>query len=189
MAGPEGLSLKYGGLIRQLSLEEFWETLSEKDRNVFRNVCKRSFGILGFQLEGVDSSDSKLTTRRDASSFLIGIANWTFEMEKYDLTEKLLLKAIELAKDISQIHSCYIWLIKLHYKNRFHKSQSTEECIYYCKSDIKILPILINEIESTSQNYINMSCFRVLAALYEELQLKIEKEQVLELEQYYRSLI
>ncbi|MBD8070541.1 hypothetical protein [Bacillus sp. PS06] len=183
------LSIKYGGIIRQLNLEEFWETLSEKEKNIVRQVCKRSYGFSSFNLHQVDSFDSDLTTRRDPSSFLLGIGIWTFEMGKYNLTEKILLKAIEIAKDISTVHASYIWLIKIHDKLRKSNKNSIDKCIFYCNNDIAIVPLLIEEKDRTNKNNINLFPFNVLVSIYKELGKNDECENIQKLHQYYKSII
>jgi hypothetical protein len=186
----QGLSIKkYGGIIRQLDLEEFWTTLTNKEKNLVRNVCKRSFGISSFNLDEVDSFGSSLTTRREPSSFLLGIGIWTFEMGKYELTEKLLLKAIEISKDISTVHACYTWLIKIHDRLRVSNQRSLEECIFYCKQDIAIMPLLIDENERNNRHFLNLLPFTVLMTIYNELGYDLEHNETMNLYQYYKSLI
>ncbi|MFD2805966.1 hypothetical protein ACFSYB_14045 [Litchfieldia salsa] len=154
-----------------------------------RNVCKRSYGLSGFKIDEVDSYESSLTTRREASAFLLGIGIWTFEMERYDLTEKLLLKAIEMSKNLATVHRCYTWLIKIHDKLRLDNHRSVDECISYCKQDIAILPLLFDENEQHNRQHLNLIPFTVLMKIYNELGYEHEYNETENLYQYYKSLI
>jgi len=64
--------------------------------------------------------------------------------KEYGIAEKLLLKALK-AKDDNPIdrHFAYNGLIKLYYRLRDEKKDALEKCIYYCKEDIKRLPIFL----------------------------------------------
>ncbi|QOR65996.1 hypothetical protein IM538_19775 [Cytobacillus suaedae] len=185
--GTVDVSKKYGGLIKQLGLDSFWSSLTEDERSFIRRSCKHSFGIT-FPLSEVDAPESKLRTRRDTSSFLIGCAAWAIEENKYVLAEKLLLTSIDYAQDIISVHSAYHWLIKMHDILRVSNMQSTKDCIVFCKSDIEILPLLQKELYMKGRTIQRVKSINVLLSIYKELGLKEEFNELYELGYYYDAL-
>ncbi|MDF0728512.1 hypothetical protein PY093_17900 [Cytobacillus sp. S13-E01] len=179
------LQHQYGGIIKQLNLEEFWASISEGERAIIRNSCKRSFGQSDFDLMDVDTQESILRTRRNTSSFLIGCAAWAIEIAKYDFAEKLLLTSIEYAPDILTLHSSYNWLIKIHDHLRLTNKSSLDDCITYCVHDIDILPLLIEELRKCKRNIPQIRSIAVLLSIYKELGLQDEINKLNEVVRFY----
>ncbi|MCA1032669.1 hypothetical protein LCL95_16785 [Bacillus timonensis] len=170
---------RYGGIIKQLHLESFWHSLKEEEKDVVREGCKKSFGISNFHLSDVDSPHSKLKTRRNVSSFLIGSGCWAFELGHFHLSEKLLLKSIEYAEDFSTIHVAYNWLIKMHYQLRTKFVDSLSACMMYCKYDIDLLPFLIEERKNMNKDIPQVQSLKILPIIYQEIGIIGEEEDVM----------
>jgi hypothetical protein len=181
-------SLKYGGIIKQLELESFWDQLTEEDKSTFRMACKRSFGASCFELGDVDAVDSTLGTRRHPSSFLSGIAVWIIEMKKYKLAESVLLEAVNLAPDTISIHTSYKWLVRIHEQLRQQELSSHDSCIYYCKRDIQLYPQLIRELKERNLRVVKPQSFTILSTIYKESNMEKECSELTEFEQYCSRL-
>jgi len=149
-----------GGLIEYFNLEEWYNTLTKKEKQKLREYYFAPVGIgitisvqpsnpqedpsiieLGNPIKHINSRRPKLTKL----SFLQLIGNNAIYFEDYSFAQKTLIEALE-DKDIDVISRHFILnsLIILFYRKRHEESNALEKCIKYCDEDIKFLNDFLN---------------------------------------------
>ncbi|WP_026561995.1 hypothetical protein [Bacillus sp. J37] len=135
---------KYGGIIHQLQLVDFWDNLGPHERSFIRNCTKWSFGgsIKG---EDIDHPNSMATTKRDDCRFLLGNAAWAFDSKEYYLAESLLIEVTHRSKCLFTLHRAYQKLIHIYEVSADENKCHLQKWKSYCEEHIKLAPALFDE--------------------------------------------
>jgi hypothetical protein len=169
---------RYGGIIHQLQLDDFWHQLKGNEKVFLRNCTKWSFGG-GIKSEEFDHPDSNAKTKRSDCSFLFGLASWSYESKEHELTEKILIEIVNRACTPLMIHRAYQDLIKMHNQLRGNNEASVQKCKEYCKLHLELAPILLKIASNEGTQPPRIPAFEILSkVLREEDQLE-ECEEVL----------
>lgn len=148
-------------LIEVLGLEEWYVTLSERDRRKLHEYST-SFGT------GGESNMLELpvkTTSETQQGYLKGVGSTALANKDYAFAEKVLLKALESDNDNPlDRHFVYNSLIDLYYKQRDDWEGAIEKCIYYCTEDIERIDEFLNEWDGGPPR---IPAFKRLAIIYE----------------------
>lgn len=155
---------EYGGIIEDLNLVDFWEELTEDERDKIR--ATREKGIGGSNRD-IDDPNSTVTTSQSASGFLNNKAGWAISDKDYKLAEKLSLESIDRSKDPVDLHFAYNNLIKLYYKLR-SEDDYLEKCIDYCQKDIKLYEGELRDEQFFKDNEPRVHAFKRLAIIYKK---------------------
>ena len=136
---------KYGGLIRSLNLEDFWNSLSESERRYIKQCYKQRLGGDG-ESASLDSPSRIVEfTTQTASNFLSAYATWAINDKKYNLAEKMLKESLKRVENPIDEHFTYNHLIDLYYKQREKGPEYLQKCITCCLKDIQILSAFKSE--------------------------------------------
>ncbi len=154
---------RYGGLINDLDIGEFWEYLSEGEREKLRQYSEPILSTYQTKIASSDSETSfiiRSVTKiddpdtntvfhvRSASDFLTDLADMAIVSREYILAEKLLTEALAKNTNIFDLHYTYDKFIELYYTLSEIDINFMEKCINACKNDIKVF----NEIRKNSYN-------------------------------------
>ncbi|WP_226530800.1 hypothetical protein [Metabacillus niabensis] len=152
---------KYGGIIQQLQLVDFWDNLDPHERSFIRNCTKWSFGgsIKG---EDIDHPNSIATTKRDDCRFLLGNAAWAFDFKEYYLAESLLIEVIHRSKCIFTLHRAYQKLIHIYEVSADENKCHLQKWKSYCEEHIKLAPALFNESNKKEETPPEIRSFYIL---------------------------
>lgn len=154
---------KYGGLINDLKIDEFWEYLTDEEREQLREYSEpilstyktkvahkddeSSFVVRS--VTKIDDPDTKTTFHvRSATDFLTDLAGVAIDEKQYILAEKLLTEALVKNTNIFDLHYTYDKFIELYYTLSDNDINFREKCINACIKDIEIF----NEIRKNTFN-------------------------------------
>lgn len=131
--------INYGGIIESLNLQDFWSDLEEKERQTVRDFYNDEIPWEDIKPVDVDSPKSNYGYKKGAFNFLENIGKWASGNGDYLLSEKLLLKALEVSNNYTEKHAAHNSLIDMYYKQRDENPSALDSCIYYCIKDIEIV--------------------------------------------------
>jgi len=158
---------KYGGYIKELDLLGFWKELSEEERNKIREYSKQALNV-NTKYE-IDDPDYKISnTTFTADNFLTSKAECALKDKEFELSQKLLDKALEYNKNAENLHFIYNSLIKLYYKQR-DDEKFLNKCIEICKKDIELYEDKLIKMDTDVINEdTKIPSFQRLAIIYEK---------------------
>ncbi|WP_368657534.1 hypothetical protein AB3Z07_20230 [Metabacillus halosaccharovorans] len=177
---------KYGGIIHQLQLDDFWDNLDPQERSFIRNCTKWSFGgsIKG---KDIDHPNSLATTKRDDCRFLLGNAAWAFDSKEYYLAESLLLEVIHRSKCLFTLHRAYQKLIHIYEVSAIEKKCHLQKWKSYCEEHIKLAPALFCESIKKEEIPPEIRSFYILKKILHDFNDMVEYKEILLLEQQYKN--
>ena len=157
---------KYGGLIKELGLLEFWKDLSEEEREKIREYSKQGLNM-NTKYDIDDPSYKVSNTTLTADNFLMLKTEYAIKDKNFELAQKLLDKALEYNKDPESLHFIYNNLIKLYYKQR-DDEKFLNKCIEICKKDIELYEDKLIKMDTDVINEdTKIPSFQRLAIIYE----------------------
>lgn len=154
---------KYGGLINDLKIDEFWEYLSEEEREKLRQYSEPILSTYqtkvalkenesSFVIRSVTKIDDPDTNTafhvRSASDFLTDLGDIAIKSKEYILAEKLLTESLAKNTNIFDLHYTYDKFIELYYALSDIDINFMEKCINACIKDIEVF----NEIRKNTYN-------------------------------------
>lgn len=133
---------KYGGLIHYYKLDEWWDSLTEDNRQFIRNSFSKTLSnnTPDHLRKSIDDPSKSISNGGTASSFLTGMAIWVMSAHEYELANDMLNESKKRATSLTDLHFNYNQLIDLNYRRREEDPRWLEECIAHCKHDIEIFP-------------------------------------------------
>lgn len=177
---------RYGGIIHQLQLDDFWHNLEGYEKKFIRNCAKWSFGgrVKG---EDVDHHDSLVQTKRNVCSFLMGNAAWAFESKEYELAEKLLIEVIHRSPNPCTLHRAYQKLMNIYDALDRVNEDLLQRCKNYCKEHIKLAPALFYESINKKHEPPEIKSFHMLKKILQSEDDIAGYETILLLEHQYHN--
>jgi tetratricopeptide (TPR) repeat protein len=165
-----------GGLIKYFNLEEWFNNLSETEKEKVREYYFCDLGI-GFTISTNQNNNLSINSGhpdRDESilevgdpekylnsihprltqeKFLQKIGSTAIHFKDYEFAEKAISKALEIQYiDPVTRHFNYNILIDLYYKLRNKKDDALDKCIQYCKEDLKYLDDFLNSYKKEEES-------------------------------------
>lgn len=178
---------QYGGIIHQLELDDFWDSLQSYERAFIRNCIKWSFGGR-IQPKDLDHPDSHAKTKRSDCGFLLGNVSWAFESKEYLLAEKLLIEIINRTKRPFILHRAHQELVKMYYALSEEDDKTLYRCKEFCEYHIELAPLILIEALKKDINPPEILAFKLLKDILDKEGKFTERENISLLEeQYYRG--
>jgi len=180
---------RYGGIIHQLQLDDFWHNLEGYEKMFIRNCAKWSFGgrVKG---KDIDHPDSLAKTKRNVCRFLFGNAAWAYESKEYKLAEKLLAEVIHRSQNSCTLHRAYQKLMNI-YDALDALDEVNEDllqrCKRYCKEHINLAPVLFCESIKKEQVPPEIISFHMLKKILIDEDDIVGYESILSLEYQYHT--
>lgn len=177
---------KYGGIIQQLQLDDFWDNLDPHERSFIRNCTRWSFGgsIKG---EDIDHPNSLATTKRNDCRFLLGNAAWAIDSKEYYLAESLLIEVIHRSKCLFTLHRAYQKLIHIYEVSAVENKCHLQKWKSYCEEHIKLAPALFCESNKKEIIPPEIRSFNILKKILLDFNDVEEYKVILLLEQQYKN--
>ena len=151
---------KEGGYIHALGLSKFWKTVSEEEKDCFKEAFAKTFYPSAFDVEQVDGKAHRIETDLSASEFLFKAAVKLTNQKHYGLAEKCLNEAAKKEKSPEKKHAILNELIDVYYKQRMEREDAISKCITICQKDIQLAPHILNKEKE-------MASFKRLAIIFE----------------------
>lgn len=133
---------KYGGLIAFYKLENWWDSLTEEERNHIRRWY--SSGLSSSSPEGisrgVDDPAISISTSQTLSGFLNTMSLWAINEHCDEFADNILDESLKNTTNHVDLHFTFNGLIESYYKRRDEGSQWVDKCIEYCLRDIELFP-------------------------------------------------
>jgi hypothetical protein len=157
----------YGGLIKYLALNEWWNKINDDDKSFIRN-CSSDYK---------DIDNPKVTTyhfSQNTSSFLNNMATWATNAKRYDFAIEILGEALNRELDKTGLHFIYNNLIDLCYKRRTKNDIWLNKYTKYYKRDIELFPAFKNAYIENQREFLNKLANNKFTSPKEREQLLIE---------------
>lgn len=151
---------KYGGYIKKLKVNKFWNTLNNEERTIAKETFAKTFYPDSFNTEQIDGTKQKVKTNLSSSDFLYNIGVRLANKKNYLLAEKFLLETLNKEKNLNRRHEILTTLIDVYYKQRDSREDAIDKCVHFCLKDIK----LVQKIQQKEQE---IPSFKRLAIIYE----------------------
>lgn len=155
---------QYDGFIGKFELDDWWEKeFTEREKNYISS-------------KKPELTSGNYSSTKSPAEFLIETSSWFTNKEDGDISLKLLKKSLSLVnrENYTELHFIYTNLIKTLYKLRDEDPNYLDECINYCKKDIKLYEEKLKYISFFKENNTHIPSFKRLAIIYEK-QNKYEK--------------
>ena len=131
---------KTGGLLEFFGLSREFSESTDEEKQKMRKYYSMGIGHDSKSLEHGDVHSTK-----DKEEFLGDIGFNALRNKDYDFAEKNLLKALKTNNyNPMSRHFTYLSLIELYYKQRDIRPDAVDNCVKYCKEDIKYLDKFLN---------------------------------------------
>lgn len=141
---------KYGGVIKAIGLTDYWEALTEEQRNLFRKWYTAPYQLRRGGQRTVDELDSPkcvVHTGQTASSLLDEFAARAMGNGYNEMAEELLHEALRRSTTVIDEHFVYNRLIDFYYGQRNSRGDALKICEKYCLLDIEIAPKLLRDYD------------------------------------------
>ncbi|MBQ3423174.1 MAG: hypothetical protein IJH34_16310, partial [Romboutsia sp.] len=139
---------KTKGAIKYFSLEKWWKTLNEDEKNIILATYKN-----GNSCDLIKNKISKLN--ESSIVFLSNLAKWFEKPETYNIALKIIDKCEDLIKSkpkkfkVTDICYFYNTAIQIHYRNRVDDSEALKLAENYCIKQLS----LINDNKNIELSY------------------------------------